>query len=65
MEAKIRKFLEKHRDKFIGEMDKSLEDFIIGLVAEETQKLRKELDRVNSVCDRIEKEIERNFDRKW
>jgi hypothetical protein len=69
MEAKIRKFLEKHGDKFIGEMDKSLKDFIMGLVKEETEKLRKELDRVNSVCDRMEREMERererNFNRDW
>lgn len=65
IDNKVREFVSKYGDKAVWQVGETIENFVNEVVREETAGLRKELDRVNNICDRMEREFDRDFGRKW
>jgi DNA-directed RNA polymerase alpha subunit len=57
-EHKIKLFLATFNDKAVWQVDTHIKQLVETAIKIETEKLQKELDRVNDVCDRMERELD-------
>ena len=55
-ENKIKLFLATFNDKAVWQVEAHVKQLVETVVKIETEKLQKELDRVNDVCDRMERD---------
>lgn len=58
MNPKLIDFIKRYGEKEVWKVEGFLVAVVEKIVAEETEKLRKEKERLESVCDRMEKELE-------
>lgn len=57
-EHKIKLFLATFSDKAVWQVEAHVKQLVETAIKIETENLQKELDRVNDVCDRMERELD-------